>query len=200
MQFIEPFTASRSQTGNLQTIQTHGNFDDDSESDEAHEDEIDTSMSYAESSKNPIQSIPKNNHLKKKTNTSSIDELNKVVTGYFSNKKKAQVNTDANDPDMDFLKSLLPDIKLLNPHAKRILKIDMMKLVNDAIDKMPENQLHKQPETVDQPFNNNQTENLKYHHQETTQGTILYPPFDSNDPQNQESYQVLEHSPYWRPL
>jgi len=42
LQFIEPFTASRSQTGNLQTIQGHGNFDDESESDEAHENEIDT--------------------------------------------------------------------------------------------------------------------------------------------------------------
>lgn len=28
LQFIEPFTASRSQTGNLQTIQGHGHFDD----------------------------------------------------------------------------------------------------------------------------------------------------------------------------
>jgi len=50
---------------------------------------------------------------------------------------------------------------------------------------------------VDQPLNNN--ENLKYHHQETKQGT-MYPPFDTNDPQNQQSYQVLEHSSYWRPL
>lgn len=152
MQFIEPFTASRYQTGNLQTIQGHGHFDDESESDEAHEDEIDTSMSYSVSSKNPIQSIPKNSYIKKKTNTSSIDELNKVVTGYFSNKKKAQVKTDENDPDMDFLKSLLPDIKLLNPCAKRILKIDMMKLVNDTNDKMLENQLYQQPETVDNPL------------------------------------------------
>lgn len=78
--------------------------------------------------------------------------MNKVVTGYFSNKNKAQVKTDENDPDMDFLKSLLPDIKLLNPRAKRILKIDMMKLVNDANDKMLENQLYQQPETVDQPL------------------------------------------------
>jgi len=125
--------------------------------------------------------------------------LNKVVTGYFSNKNKAQVKTDENDPDMDFLKSLLPDIKLLNPRAKRILKIDMMKLVNDANDKMLENQLYQQPETVDQPLFYNETENLKYHHQKTRQGTI-YPPFDTNNPQNQQSYQVLEDSPYWRPL
>lgn len=66
LQFIEPFTAFRYQTGNLQTIQGHGHFDDESESDEAHEDEIDTSMSYSVSSKNPIQSIPKNSHVKKK--------------------------------------------------------------------------------------------------------------------------------------
>lgn len=68
--------------------------------------------------------------------------MNKVVTGYLSNKKKALIKTDDNDPDVDFLKSLLPDIKLLNPCTKRILKIDMMKLVNDANDKMLENQLH----------------------------------------------------------
>lgn len=37
---------------------------------------------------------------------------------------------------MNFLKSLLPDIKALNPKVKRTLKYDILKLVNDANEQM----------------------------------------------------------------
>jgi len=61
----------------------------------------------------------------------------KVATNYFTNKKLTKErNEEPDDPDMNFLKSLIPDIKALNPKVKIILKYDMLKLVNDANEKM----------------------------------------------------------------
>jgi len=101
---------------------------------------------------------------------------------------------------MNFLKSLLPDIKALNPKVKGILKYDMLKLlVNDANEKMEVSQ-QEQNTTIQQgtvyqpPYKINQPQYLLHHHQETH-----ISPYGTNQ-SNSQPYQQEQHTPYWRPL
>ncbi|KAF0749795.1 Aspartate aminotransferase [Aphis craccivora] len=184
LQFIEPFTKSRPQTGNLQTQE---NNNDDTENEVDDEIDIDTSIICQETSVYKPKIIDKN-------------ELNKVATNYFTNKKLTKDrDEETDDPDMNFLKSLLPDIKTLNPKVKRILKYDMMKLVNDANEQMQMSQQEQntatQQGTVYQPlYDFNQPQDLLHHQRETHNST-----YDTNHSKTQ-LYQQEQHTPYWRPL
>ncbi|CAI6353078.1 unnamed protein product [Macrosiphum euphorbiae] len=156
LHFIEPFTKSRPQTGNLQAQE---NDNDGSETEADDEIDIDTSIICQETSD----------------------------------------RNEETDPDMNFLKSLLPDIKALNPRLKRNLKYDIMKLVNDANDQMQISQVEQntttQQGTVYQPpYEINQPQDLLHHHQETHNS-----PYGTNQSKSQP-YQQEQHTPYWRPL
>jgi len=49
----------------------------------------------------------------------SLSEVNKVAYEYFSNKKKiVPGNSDIEDPDLNFLKSILLDMKLMTDNQK----------------------------------------------------------------------------------
>eukprot|EP00102_Acyrthosiphon_pisum_P021442 XP_016658652.1 PREDICTED: uncharacterized protein LOC107883347 isoform X3 [Acyrthosiphon pisum] len=194
LQFIEPFTKSRPQTGNLQTQE---NDNDGSETEVDDEIDIDTSITCQETSVHKPKTIDKS--IKKKNNTSSLDELNKVATNYFTNKKLTKErNEEPDDPDMNFLKSLLPDIKALNPKVKRTLKYDILKLVNDANEQMEMSQQEQnttiQQGTYQTPYEINQPQDLLHHHQETHNS-----PYGINQSKSQP-YQQEQHAPYWRPL
>lgn len=52
----------------------------------------------------------------------SLGDVNKVAYEYFSNKMKCVPtdNLDTEDPDLNFLKSVLPDMKLMTDSQKEI--------------------------------------------------------------------------------
>lgn len=60
----------------------------------------------------------------------SIGDVNNVAYEYFSNKKKCAPtdNLDTEDPDLNFLKSFLPDMKLMTDSQKRYFKIRILQL------------------------------------------------------------------------
>lgn len=135
LQFIDPYTSSRPQTSNLtvnENIEENcKDYSDVDEADIADETE-ETSMACT-----PGSSSKSNKHITHKNGkessskthqNSSLDELNAAVAGYFKEKRSQKTE----DHDMDFLKSILPDIKSLDPPNKRRLKINIMKLVDDA--------------------------------------------------------------------
>ncbi|KAL5246054.1 hypothetical protein ACI65C_013462 [Semiaphis heraclei] len=173
------------QTGNLQT---QDNDNDGSETEVDDEIDIDTSITCQET---PVH----------KPKTNDKNELNKVATNYFTNKKLTKErNEEPDDPDMNYLKSFLPDIKALNPKVKRILKYDILKLVNDANEQMEMSQ-QEQNTTIQQggtlyqsPYEINQPQDLLHHHQETHNS-----PYGTNQSKSQQ-YQQEQLTPYWRPL
>jgi len=67
-----------------------------------------------------------------KQKCSPLDKINVTAAGYFKEKRSPKKSEELQDHDMDFLKSLLPDIKSLDAHNRRKLKISIMKLVDDA--------------------------------------------------------------------
>ncbi|KAL4084301.1 hypothetical protein QTP88_028126 [Uroleucon formosanum] len=134
LHFIDPYTASRPQTGHLTGHTVSENSIDYLEVDEKkygyeHEERSmkDThSINKCIKKKNGIDSSSK------KQQWSSLDELNVAAAGYFKEKRSQKKSEELQDHDMDFLKSLLPDIKSLDAPNKRKLKINIMKLVDDA--------------------------------------------------------------------
>lgn len=191
LHFIEPFTKSRCQTGNLQPQE---NSDDGSEIDVQNEDlndDIGASVICPEIITNKRKKNNNDMSMKKNKNTSSLDELNKVASSYFMAKKISKDKIEENDdPDMNFLKSLLPDIKMLNPQAKRILKMDMMKLVHDANEQMLKSQVY-QERAYQPPYNFNQPGNMLYQPQE-----IIYSPTDTNETKNNQNDQEVQQPTY----
>jgi len=69
----------------------------------------------------------------------SIGDVNKVAYEYFSNKKKCAPtdNLDTEDPDLNFLKSVLPDMKLMTDSQMRYFKIRILQLSTEIIQPQP---------------------------------------------------------------
>lgn len=66
----------------------------------------------------------------------SLEDVNKVVFDFFSQKKI--INPIEEDVDLCFFKSLLPDMKLMNPEQKRRFKIGVLNLSGNILnDKYP---------------------------------------------------------------
>lgn len=64
-------------------------------------------------------------HNKKKRPSVLLEDVNKAAFDFFSKKNKTEVEDDT---DLCFFKSLLPDMKLMNPDQKRRYKAQMINL------------------------------------------------------------------------
>lgn len=63
---------------------------------------------------------------------SSIDVMNQTATEYIHSKNIEMLSDKQDDPDLYFFKSLLPDFHSLPPAKKRRVKMEMMKLIDEA--------------------------------------------------------------------
>lgn len=71
----------------------------------------------------------------------SLSEVNKVAYEYFSNKKKiVPGNSDIEDPDLNFLKSILLDMKLMTDNQKWFFKIGILNLTTKILQPLPTGQ------------------------------------------------------------
>lgn len=177
LHFIDPFTTSRPQTGNLTGLTVSENSIDYLEVDEKkyvyeHEER---SMTDTHSINKFIKKKSGIDSSSKKQQWSSLDELNVAAAEYFKEKRSQKKLKELPDHDMDFLKSLLPDIKSLDAPNKRKLKINIMKLVDDACKEASYNHntkyvhnIHdilsysRQPSQDQQPLSNFQQSELYY--------------------------------------
>ncbi|KAL5239299.1 hypothetical protein ACI65C_006709 [Semiaphis heraclei] len=145
----------------------------------------------------------------KKQQCSSLDELNVAAAGYFKEKRSQKKSEEFPDHDMDFLKSLLLDIKSLDAQNKRKLKINIMKLVDDACSEASYNQnknVHnthdtlsysRQPSQDQQPLSNFQQREL-YYKQPTQQQRSTH---HIHEIDSMTQYQPpVTHGPIWTPL
>ncbi|XP_022170367.1 uncharacterized protein LOC111033763 [Myzus persicae] len=234
LHFIDPYTTSRPQTGNLTGLTVSENRGENS-IDYLEVDEIEYGYEHEEKSMTDTHSINKCIKKKsgidsssKKQQCSSLDELNVAAAGYFKEKRSQKKSEELQDHDMDFLKSLLPDIKSLDSHNKRKLKINIMQLVDDACKEASYNQntnvhnIHdtlsysRQPSQDQQPLSNFQQRELYYNQPPQLFSHLERPPssYDKEPPiqQQRSTHHKHEidpmtqykppatHAPIWTPL
>jgi len=212
LHFIDPYTTSRPQTGNLTGLTVSENSIDYLEVDEieyGHEHE-ERSMIDTHSINKCIEKKKSGmDNSSKKQQCSSLDELNVAAAGYFKEKRSQKKSEEFPDHDMDFLKSLLPDIKSLDAQNKRKLKINIMKLVDDACTEASYNQnknVHnthdtlsysRQPSQDQQPLSNFQQREL-YYKQPTQQQRSTH---HKHEIDSMTQYQPpVTHGPIWTPI
>ncbi|KAJ8930403.1 hypothetical protein NQ314_016798 [Rhamnusium bicolor] len=66
--------------------------------------------------------------------TISIEDVNKSALECFNSRKHTKATTAEESPDLQFLKSLLPDMAEMNPNQKRRFKIGILKLQQEILD------------------------------------------------------------------
>lgn len=153
MQFLRPFIKSKPQYGNLSVVNSEdlNNLDDDANLDNSdvnsdvntsqmnsfHTEEIPNKRARDESpSANIIQSDvtePSAKLVKKHDMTISKRlsvEADKSLIEYL-NMKKAE--SSRNDPDLEFMKSLLPDIKKMSDYQKRLFKRRTLEVIDSIL-------------------------------------------------------------------
>jgi len=79
--------------------------------------------------------------LKTKQRGVQLDDVNRAALDFFNSKKK-KIVPEVEDPDLCFLKSLLPDMKSMNDDQKRRYKIQMISVAGSILSepKLPSNQ------------------------------------------------------------
>lgn len=60
------------------------------------------------------------------------DDVNKAAYNFFQKKQQMYINPEE-DADMNFLKSLLPDMKEMSPAQKRQYKIEILQLTQSIL-------------------------------------------------------------------
>ncbi|KAL5237737.1 hypothetical protein ACI65C_005147 [Semiaphis heraclei] len=136
LNFLEPFTKSRKQTGNipvnLNTVNENLNENDLENSDDQADDNESADQSFdnfsdpnskEDSLYSPSTSSANVNKNKKKLAPVLLSDVNKAALDFFSKRKKTDTEEDM---DLCFLKSLLPDMKLMTPDQKRRYKVQMI--------------------------------------------------------------------------
>lgn len=149
LQFLIPYTKSRTQSGNLQENQTptdqyqepEGNDGDDIESEDHAVEEnfpavnIDRPTDInVPAAAPPSPVVTPSSSLSawrsNKAKNKKCDPLEKAVTHYFT-KKASEDKISENNPDLDFFKSILPDIAHFTPATKRQFKRKIMDLIDE---------------------------------------------------------------------
>ncbi|XP_029347701.1 uncharacterized protein LOC115034546 [Acyrthosiphon pisum] len=81
----------------------------------------DSNSSFAEPNTQQWISSTKSSSFQKKQRSVGLEEVNKAALDFFAKKKKSDHPVE--DVDLCFFKSLLPDMKLMNPEQKRRFKV-----------------------------------------------------------------------------
>lgn len=153
LSFLEPFTKSRKQSGNLggdsttfssqpasllQTEDDEQNANIDSPSSIQLEESAfsDISVSDATTTKSTLlseQSITAIPPMKVvKLSKVSIDDVNKAALEFF-NARTSKKPVEAENPDLNFFKSLMPDMAEMNSDQKRRFRIGILTLMQDIL-------------------------------------------------------------------
>lgn len=146
MQFILPFTKSRPQSGNLpfknnedemfDTAQcTIDNDDIDSIAtcfeEPAPDEHLEPNLLDASNFLHtPSRTLSKSS-TKRKQPKPPEDEMEQAVIKYLSQKSAPQPE----NPDLDFFKSILPDVATLNASEKRMFKVKVLQILDDMLQK-----------------------------------------------------------------
>lgn len=147
MQFLLPFTKSRLQSGNLPI---ENNEDEMFDTDQASidDDENDSRATGFEQhapdehpepnvldtsnfSRTPSRTSSRSSTKKKTPLQPPVDEMEHAVVNYLS-QRSAPI---PENPDLDFFKSILPDVASLNASEKRMFKVRMLQTLDDMLQK-----------------------------------------------------------------
>jgi len=151
MQFILPFMKVKSQSSNLKDTEDKDeqNSDTDIVDTDINQDNSDVSL-HDETQSTSKESYKKRNldvsqdkfnapnTIKKRAlynMKTSTDEVDKCVIDYITSKKDSQTNK--NNSDLDFFKSLLPDISKMTDYQKRQFKRRTLDTIDSILDDSP---------------------------------------------------------------
>lgn len=140
MQFVLPFTKSRLQSGNLPVENEQIVGDDESIVDEPVENSITPTLDSQvqqpseqlnESSEGPSHRLSSSGRssLKRKRTTvpSPCDVMENAVVSYLSQKSSEK----SENPDLDFFRSIIPDLSTFTPSQKRRFKLKILQILED---------------------------------------------------------------------
>lgn len=188
MQFILPYTKSRSQSGNIPNESIVGS---EMENDESNEDEEDVDKSEESEMHTPNHPTQKPlEHLQESNNSAHmspslrrlpvkrkiqpnppVDEMEKAVVGYLSQRNIQKPENS----DLEFFKSIIPDVAALNPSQKRRFKVKMLQTLEDM--SKEGNVPPGASLTIVQPASNTQPYQLNYSSNQSFDSTISDTPY-----------------------
>ncbi|XP_008188674.1 uncharacterized protein LOC103310953 [Acyrthosiphon pisum] len=147
LHFLEPFTKSRKQSGYMPALpplnnecseqnEIIGNFseseEDNIDNNPIEDNPNDSNSSFTEPKPQQWISSTKSSSFQKKQRSVGLEEVNKAALDFFAKKKKSDLPVE--DVDLCFFKSLLPDMKLMNPEQKRRFKFGVLSLIGNILD------------------------------------------------------------------
>lgn len=191
MQFILPYTKSRSQSGNIPNESIVGS---EMENDESNEDEEDVDKSEESEMHTPNHPTQKPlEHLQESNNSAHmspslrrlpvkrkiqpnppVDEMEKAVVGYLSQRNIQKPENS----DLEFFKSIIPDVAALNLSQKRRFKVKMLQTLEDM--SKEGNVPPGASLTIVQPASNTQPYQLNYSSNQLFDSTISDTPYIPN--------------------
>nr|CAD7411071.1 unnamed protein product [Timema poppensis] len=153
LQFLQPFTKSRKSQGNisttqpviysLKTEQTQEEHDVDNNFDKEPEDartedrqtkrDISPKVASKPSEDNSFRTQASKKQKKTPKCPTSIAEINRSASDYFESKNTSCAEMNSDDPDLAFVKSVLPDMKEMNNYQKRRFKIGILNLAGQIL-------------------------------------------------------------------
>lgn len=151
MQYLLPYTKSRTQSGNLgfsqppsdETPKDAEEVENEDAQDQTEEPAIDEFQVFRTTSSTVPTSTPDittttaptsslSSWRSSKAQKKKSDPFETAITKYFERKSTEQkVSAAAPDPDLSFLTSLLPDVQSLTAKKKRIFKRKVIELLED---------------------------------------------------------------------
>lgn len=155
LHFLQPFTKSRKSIGNIPVPLSQvcspeeiheeqndiNNFEDGSE-DLLSEQHLSSNIAHT-SSQGGSFSTPTNTSTVRKV-SASLEEVNKSALEYFQY-KKAVTEKKTENPDLDFFKSILPDMREMNADQKRRFKIGVLNLAGQILSEYTPSALPQNP-------------------------------------------------------
>lgn len=156
LHFLQPFTKSRKSKGNISFPPSEISSPEETqevERDVSDQHEHDPQDSFPQPSNTvvnvPVEdegfATPISQKIKKfKKATVSLSDLNKTAVEYFQS-RQADKEKKTENPDLNFLKSLLSDMNEMNSDQKRRFKIGILNLAGQILNEYTPSQNHTPP-------------------------------------------------------
>ncbi|KAJ4429087.1 hypothetical protein ANN_26088 [Periplaneta americana] len=148
LQYLKNFLKSRPSKGNTMTkqMQEKSNDDDDDNDNDEH-DPLPQPLLPTTTFLSPRivpprkPSPPVDSDKYKKKRTRTLSDVNDTACNYFEERRKSLLNKNVteHDPDMAFLQSVLLDIKAMNFHQKRTIKMGILQLAEQILEQNASN-------------------------------------------------------------